>query len=331
MADAPAPTAASPEPSAAPQGTANAIPAQATPAVPAAVEPAPDLPPRFSELGKRFAAQKAENEEKAQREADARDAKAYRELLAHGLSPRQAAAEVQQAKVGGRRVELDLDELVQNPGLLRSLLADDAAFRSVLNGAAKSVTAPGELALRKELEALKAKKPEGVDELRAQLEQLQADREAERRSTIEQAFIARTEAKGEGEAAKYPLTSKLPAAQRLELGHAIAQEYRQAGVDPGKVTHDFLASQVEEYLAGLAQTLGLGGGLATPTPAPAAAPATQRPKAPPTPQRKGSQGSRSLTNADATPQGSRRPATDKERRQLAIERHKARRAAARAG
>jgi hypothetical protein len=335
MADPTAPAAPQAAPSAPATIDAPIAEGQAgSPAV-APVEPArdPSLPPRYSELGKQQAARKAEADDRAAREQDARDAQAYRALVAAGYSPREAASQVVQpqppkAPARGRKVEIDLDD----HGSLRAAIGDDKLFREYLNGTARHVVSPDITRLERELASSKAKLPEDYDELRTTVKTIAEQREAESIARTEQAFLASAESKGDDDAARFPILARLAPAKRLAFARGVLQDYAENGVDPSSISIDFLAEATEEFLAShLAELAGQPAATPAPQPAapraPAAAP-TPRPQG--TPPKRSSQGTRSLTNAMATPGSTPKDPgkmTPAERSAWALQRHKARRAA----
>jgi len=332
MADASATPAAAPAtaPEAAPAGS-NEGQASAAPAAPPEPARDPSLPPRYSELGKRAAADKAAREEQAQREQDARDAQAYRALVAAGYSPQRAAAAVSDAQpkapasTRGRKLEIDLDD----PGSLRAAIGDDKAFREYLNATARHVVSPDVVRLERELASSKARLPDDYDEVRTTVKTLAEQRAVEQQERVQLAFIATTEAKGEADAARFPFLAGLDPHERIAYAQGVIADYQEQGYDPNKLSLDFVAEQTEEYLAGLHRKLSarVPPPDATRPPALATQPRPQGTH----PQRR-SQGTRSLTNAMATPEAPPKDLgkmTPDERRAWTLQRHKARRAGAR--
>lgn len=293
---------------------------------------APKLPPRYSELGQAAKARLEEQKAREQREQDARDAQTYREMMARGWQP-QAHQQPQreQPKSGRRVVEVDLDDY---DSLRQALGGDPSSYRVWLNGAAKHAIDPNAVRLERELQAVKGKLPEGLEELRQQVETLSTERQAERAERIQQRFLADTEVKGDDGSPRFPLLAKLDPSERIDYAQGMIAKYVEAGYTPQELPNDFIMGQVEEWLGGFV-------GRFLPAPAPAApAPVATQP-APTSKRPQGGQpkrqppGLRTVSNDMGTPQGevderSLPPAErEKLREKRALDRMQARRAAGR--
>lgn len=297
MADAPATTAvaaALPAATGAPQAAPAPVSEGQAPAAPP--EPDPSLPPRHAELGKWAAKQKAQRDERAQRDADARDAAAYRAMLAQGFTPRQAAQQVNDARDQQPRPpsgDFDPNDYDAFAGRFK----DPGELRGWLNKFAAHIANPQAGRLHREVEQLKQRQPEGIEEMRQAVKQLQEERAREQQTAVDRSFLAATEAK-EGEAAKFPLLAKHPQAQRFAAANQVINDYRAAGWD-GELPMDLVLQGAEDLLTDHYRGLGfLPAAESTPPPAPAAVPdAKPEPakRSPSTPTRR-PPGSRSLSN-----------------------------------
>lgn len=311
MADAPTPTAAAAAPQAAteaPQATPAPTPAGQAAAAPAA-EPEPDLslPPRHAELGRWAAKAKAQRDEKARQEANERDAAAYRAMLAQGFTPQQATQQVQQQRQPGG--DLDLNDY----DALAARFKGPEELRSFLNGFAKHIANPQAGRLHREVEQLKARQPEGLEEIKAAVQQLQQERVREQQSAIDRNFIAATEAKN-GEAAKYPLLAKHPQPQRFAAANQVIQDYRTAGYD-GELPMDLVLQEAEALLQAHYQALGFLPAAEPTSPAPVADPVVlpEPTKRSPSNTTRRPPGSRSLSNDHMATPTSPKPQTYQER------------------
>lgn len=297
MADAPATTAAPQAAHEAPQAAPAPAEGQVSAAPAATPEPEPDpsLPPRHAELGRWAAKQKAQRDEKAQRDADARDAAAYRAMLAQGFTPRQATQQVNDARDQQARQpagDFDLNDFDAVAGRFQ----DPAQLRTWLSGLAKHIANPAAGRLHREVEQLKQRQPEGLDEIKTAVKQLQEERAREQQTAVDRSFIAATEAKN-GEAAKFPLLAKHPQAQRFAAANQVIADYRAAGYD-GELSMDLVLQGAEDLLTDHYRTLGFLPAAEPTSPAPAAVPDVkpEPAKRSPSTTTRRPPGSRSLSN-----------------------------------
>lgn len=326
MADAPLPTAA-PAPAATPSTPAPATPGSqalvpsntdgAGGVAPAEPERDPSLPPRHAELGQWAKRQKAQRDEQAQRDADARDAAAYRAMLAQGFTPREATQQVQQQR-SQPAGDFDLHDFDGLAGRFK----DPGELRQWLNGFAKHIANPSAGRLQREVEALKSQKavPEDYEEIKKTVAELREERQREQQAATDRAFITSTEAKGEGDAHRYPLLAKHQPAQRFAVANQVIADYRQAGFD-GELPMDLILQESESYLTAHYQGLGFLPAQASPAPAavPDATPAPSK-RSPSTPQTRRPPGPRSLSNDHVATPTAVAPQSFQERLELAKQR-----------
>jgi len=323
MADAPIAAPASEAPSTPAPSTPEAAPQAAqTPA--AEPERDPSLPPRHAELGQWAKRQKAQRDEQARLDADARDAAAWRAMLAQGFTPREAAQQVQQ-RPQQPAADFDLHDFdglagrFNNPGELRQWL----------NGFAKHIANPSAGRLQREVEALKQAKavPEDYEEIKQTVAQLREERQREQQAATDRSFLTATEAKGEGDAHKFPLLSKHQPAQRFAVANQVIADYRAAGFD-GELPMDLILQESEGYLTAHYQSLGFLPASPTPAAVPDATPAPSK-RSPSTPQARRSSGPRSLSNDHVATPTATQPQTFQERLAMAKQRSQQRVRAAR--
>lgn len=343
MADAPATPATAAGPA---EGTATPDPGpssapgqgQTAPSAPPTAEAEfdPSVPPRHADLeawqrrhaevGKWAARTKAQEDERAARDADARDAAAYRAMLAQGFTPRQAQAEA--AKPQGNRWDgLDPNDFDDIAGRF----ASPSELRAWINNLAKHVANPQAGRLHREVQQLRGQLPQDFEAVRQKVEQLAQEREAERRAATDRSFVEGTEAKGDDGALRYPLLARHPRNQRFAIANQVIADYRNAGYD-GQLSIDDVLAAAEEQLAKHYQELGF-----VPAPAPAAlpedkqAPTTKRSPSRPAPR--SSPGSRTMTNDLAATESAPKPSDPKQVDEWVIKQHARRKAArsARAG
>lgn len=215
-------------------------------------------------------------------------------MLAQGFSPRQAAQQVADARGQQARppaADIDPHDFDAFAGRFQG----PAELRSWLNDFAKHVANPAAGRLHREVEQLKQRQPEGIDEIKAAVKQLQEERAREQQATVDRSFLAATEAKN-GEAPKFPLLSKHPQAQRFAAANQVIADYRAAGWD-GELDMELVLQGAEDLLTDHYRGLGfLPAAQASPAPAPdpVAKPDPSK-RSPSTPTRR-PPGSRSLSN-----------------------------------
>lgn len=209
-------------------------------------------------------------------------------MLAQGFTPREAAQQVEQQRQPADFDPNDFDALA---GRFES----PEKLRGWLKSFAQHIANPGAGRVHRELEQIKQQRavPEDYEELRAAVQQMQAEKQAAERKAIDDRFRATTQAIDDAGSPRFPNLSKLPEPLRFTVANKVIADYRNAGYE-GDLPMEFVIQQAEKLL-----------GEGTPPAAPAVTTTTPSTRAPT--KTRGSTSTRTLTNDLATPQGSPRP------------------------